>query len=141
MSKITLFPSTDWFSEYSRALERDQEWQVIGKFFTCDFLVDVSGERFILSFLDGKLTNVKAHPLIGPLYSSDRWSFALRAPLETWRKYMGNPPPTRYHHFFAVTDAKTPQGMKVEGDMKIVWQNIRALTHAMEFMRTFSSMR
>jgi hypothetical protein len=50
-------------------------------------------------------------------------------------------PPAKYHHFFAVTDAKTPQRMIVEGDMKIVWQNIRALTYAMEFMRVFSNVK
>ncbi|MEM0118040.1 MAG: hypothetical protein QXV32_06295 [Conexivisphaerales archaeon] len=131
------FPSAEWFQAYGDELSRDPEWKVIGKFFTCTYLIDVSGNRFILTFVDGKLVNVKSNPLIGPLYSKDAWEFAVRAPLDTWKKFMQRIPPAKYHHFFAVTDAKTPQGMIVEGNMKTVWQNIRALTHAMEFLRTF----
>jgi hypothetical protein len=135
------FPSSEWFKAYADALSNDPEWKVIGKFFSCNYLLEISGEKFILTFLDGVLINVKPNPLIGPLYSKDGWSFAIRAPLETWKKYMQLNPPAKYHHFFAVTDAKTPQRMIVEGDMKIVWQNIRALTYAMEFMRVFSNVK
>ncbi len=53
---------------------------------------------------------------------------------------MSKVPPAKYHHFFAVTDFKTPERMIVEGDMKIVWQNIRALTHFMEFLRVFNNL-
>src|SRR5579875_2038010 len=69
------------------------EWRAIGKFFSCSYMLDVSGEKFILTFVDGVLVNVKSNPLIGPLYSKDGWSFAIRAPLDTWKKYMQQKPP------------------------------------------------
>ncbi|MGI0090945.1 MAG: hypothetical protein ACREBS_04485 [Nitrososphaerales archaeon] len=98
---------------YGESLRSDTEWNVIGKFFSCTYLIDASGKKFIISFIDGKLLSVRSNPLMGPLYSKDRWSFAVRAPLETWRKYMQKNPVPKYHHFFAVTDAKTPQAMVV----------------------------
>src|SRR5579875_2216665 len=80
------FPSSEWFKVYADELSQDAEWRAIGKFFSCSYMLDVSGEKFILTFVDGVLVNVKSNPLIGPLYSKDGWSFAIRAPLDTWKK-------------------------------------------------------
>lgn len=132
------FPKREWFEQYGKALEQDREWKVIGKFFTCDYLIDSGGSKCILSFVDGKLVGINDNPLVGPLYNKDGWEFAIRAPQSTWEKYMSETPPAKYHHFFAVTDYKTPERMIVEGNMKSVWQNIRALSHAMEFLRVFN---
>lgn len=133
------FPERNWIEEYGKALEKDPEWNVIGKYFNCTYMIEVDQERCILSFRDGKLVEINDNPLLGPLYNKDWWEFAVRAPRSTWEKYMSKAPPAKYHHFFAVTDFKTPQRMMVEGNMKTVWQNIRALTHLMEFLRTFNS--
>lgn len=133
------FPDKNWFEQYGKALRDDPEWGVIGKHFNCTYLIEAEGDRCILSFHNGKLVEINDTPLVGPLYNQDGWEFAIRAPKATWEKYMLEVPPAKYHHFFAVTDFKTPQRMMVEGNMKTVWQNIRALTHAMEFMRVFSN--
>ncbi|MEM0075355.1 MAG: hypothetical protein QXX17_08355 [Conexivisphaerales archaeon] len=100
------FPSSEWFRAYGAELSRDPEWKVIGQFFSCSYLVEISEKKFILTFADGKLVNVKSDPLLGPLYSNDAWDFAVRAPLVTWEKYLQSKPPPKYHHFFAVTDAQ-----------------------------------
>lgn len=133
------FPNKNWFERYGKALHEDPEWSVIGKFFNCTFMIESDDERCILSFYNGKLVDINDTPLSGPLYNKDWWEFAVRAPNSTWEKYMSEVPPAKYHHFFAVTDYKTQMRMRVEGNLKTVWQNIRALTHAMEFLRVYNN--
>ena len=54
------------------------------------------------------------------------WQFALRAPASSWNKFVEPVPPPMYNDIWAMAHPLHGK-LKIEGDMKIFWQNLRAL--------------
>jgi hypothetical protein len=62
------------------------------------------------------------------------WSFALRAPKESWEKYTQKLPPPMYNDLWAMAHPLHGR-LRMDGDVKVLWQNVRALTWMLERMR------
>ena len=122
------FPELGWMTRYVEVVNGDPELRLIGRFFTCDLLLDFEAARYLLRVLEGTIRDVVPSP------GHDRpWQFALRAPRSVWEKYLQPVPPPLHHHLFAML-MRVPE-FKLEGNTLTAAQNIRALARMCDLMR------
>ena len=121
------FSSADWMNKYRGAVSADQEMNVVGKFFDVDFLLGIGAKEYIMQVRKGKISNIVENPT--PL---DAWSFAIRGPEESWKKFIQPVPPPMFNDIFA---GVFHGNFKLEGDIKVFMQNIRALFRMLDVMR------
>lgn len=125
------FPDPDWMHRYAEVVNGDPELRLIGKFFTCDFLLHFETARYLVRVLEGTVREVIPNPTF------DRpWAFALQAPRSVWERYLQPVPPPLYHHLFAML-MRVPE-FRLEGNTLAVAQNIRALARMCDLMRAVS---
>jgi len=122
------FPASDWMARYASVVNEDPELRLVGRFFTCDLLLDFESARYLLSVDGGTVREVVENP------GYDRpWAFALRAPRRVWERYLEPVPPPLYHHIFAML--MRVDEFRLEGDTLVAAQNIRALARMCDLMR------
>jgi hypothetical protein len=109
------------------AINADGEVNRLGKWFDARVLFDFGGERYILRFVSGKVTDVIASPIW-----DKAWDFGVKAPLDCWAKSRMDPPPPFYQDIFGMM---WNHGMTLEGDVVKAMQNIRALKLVLALMR------
>jgi len=126
------FPSQAWMAAFQDAVNRDQELALIGQHFTTSFLFQAGEARYVFRVEGGKLLQVIPEPRF-----DTAWTFALRAPLEHWLKFIRPLPPPLYNELFAML-MRVPE-FKLEGDTLVAMQNVRALQRFMSLMRTARS--
>jgi hypothetical protein len=80
----------------------------------------------------GKVTNLAVDP--GPL--DVPYQFAIRASAETWREFGAAVPAPMYHGIWA---ASFQRDMRLEGDLLVLMQNLRCVTHQIELLRVVGS--
>ncbi|HEY8492096.1 MAG TPA: hypothetical protein VIO14_14025 [Dehalococcoidia bacterium] len=117
-----------WAERFRRATDEDPEIQAHGKFFTCSYLLDMEGQRFVVHMDRGKVAGIVGNP--GPL--DERYQFAIRASADTWRRFAQPTPPPMYHGIWA---ASFQRDMRLEGDLLVMMQNLRTLTRQLELLR------
>lgn len=108
------------------AMGEDPELAVVGKFFDCDLLLG-GDRRFLLRIRGGELLEVIPDPL--PVQP---WRVAIKAPDETWEKFLQDPPPPEYHDVWAATWLGH---MLLEGDTKVLMQHYRAIWRMLKLLR------
>ena len=121
------FPSNEWMDKYREAVSSDQEMNVVGKFFDADFLLGLGAKEYIMQVRKGKISNTLENP--SPF---DAWSFAIRGPEESWKQFIQPVPPPMFNDLFA---GVFQGNFKLEGDIKVFMQNIRALYRMLDIMR------
>lgn len=122
------FPDREWMQRYVSVANADPELRLIGKFFTCDFLLDFETIRYLVRVADGAVRDVVPNP-----HFDRPWAFALRAPRTVWKKYLQPIPPPLYHHIFAML-MRVPE-FRLEGNTLAAAQNIRALVRMCDLLR------
>lgn len=122
------FPASDWMARYAAVVNEDPELRLVGRFFTCDLLLDFESARYLVRVDGGRVQEVVENP------GYDRpWAFALRAPRRMWERYLEPVPPPLYHHIFAML-MRVPE-FRLEGNTLVAAQNIRALARMCDLMR------
>ena len=122
------FPASDWMARYATVVNADPEIRLVGRFFTCDLLLDFESARYLVRVDGGTVREVVENP------GYDRpWAFALRAPRRVWERYLEPVPPPLYHHIFAML--MRVDEFRLEGDTLVAAQNIRALARMCDLMR------
>lgn len=119
-----------WVERWQNLVNQDSVMKVIGRHFTANVLMEFGQHAYVLSFVDGAIARV-AHN-IGP---ETTFALALRGPLETWGKFIQPIPPPMYNDLIAMTHPLHGR-LRAEGDLKVMWQNLRALTWALDIMRS-----
>jgi hypothetical protein len=117
-----------WVDEFRRASDEDEELQAHGKYYSCDFLLDMEEHQFLIRMNEGKVEEILVDP--GPL--DRRYQFIIRASAETWRNFGKEIPPPMYH---GIWSASFQRDMRLEGDMLVLMQNLRTLTRQIELLR------
>ena len=117
-----------WVDEFRRASNEDEELQAHGKYYSCDFLLDMEEHQFLVRMHEGKVEEILVDP--GPL--DRRYQFIIRASAETWRNFGKEIPPPMYHGIWSATFQRD---MRLEGDMLVLMQNLRTLTRQIELLR------
>jgi hypothetical protein len=69
--------------------------------------------------------------IVGP-EPLEAYDFAIRADAETWRGFCQETPPPMCHGIWAATFRR---GMRLEGDLLVLMQNLRCLTRQLELLR------
>lgn len=119
------------FGDLQKAVRKDPELAVVGKFFTCDLLLGSGEQRFLLRFREGDLAEIIPDPL--PVVP---WRVAIKAPEETWKKFLQNPPPPEFHDIWAATWLGH---MTLEGDTKVLMQHHLAIWRTLKLLRETAS--
>jgi hypothetical protein len=110
-------------------VNQDSVTKVIGRHFTADFFLDFGSAAYVVSFCNGAMTRVTSD--IGP---ETTYQFSLRAPQESWSKFIQPMPPPMYNDIWAMAHPLHGR-LKLEGDVKVMWQNLRAFTWTLDLMR------
>jgi hypothetical protein len=109
------------------AVRSDEELAWAGRFFNARILLGSGERRFLLHFRDGELIAVLPDPPV-----VEPWQFAVKAPEETWDRFLEDPPPPMFHDIWAAT---WMGHMTLEGDMKVFMQHHYALWRTLKLMR------
>ena len=118
----------NWVEEFRRTSDEDEELQAHGKYYSCNYLLDMEEHQFLVSMHAGKVEEILIDP--GPLDA--RFQFIIRASAETWRNFAKEIPPPMYHGIWA---ASFRGDMSIEGDQLVMMQNLRSLTRQIELLR------
>lgn len=117
--------------ELQGAMRTDPELAVKGRFFTCDLLLGSGDRRFLLRFWEGDLSEIVPDP--PPVVP---WRVAIKAPGETWDKFLQSPPPPEFHDVWA---AVWLGHMTLEGDTKVLMQHHYAVWRTLKLLREVSA--
>jgi hypothetical protein len=118
-----------WMERWQGLVNQDSVLKIIGRHMTADVLFEFGNVAYATSFSHGTLARVT--PNIGP---ETTYQFSLRGPLESWSKFIQPIPPPMYNDIWAMAHPLHGR-LKIEGDVKVMWQNLRAFTWALDLMR------
>ena len=121
------FPEQAWVESFQRRVNADPEMRVIGDWFSTAIGLAFGDTRYVLQLEKGRIVAIATPRLDRP------YTFGLRAPLPTWRKFLSPNPPPLHHDFFAML-MRVPEFV-LEGDTLAAMQNARALHRLMNVMR------
>lgn len=117
-----------WVDEFKHVTNEDAELDAHGKYYSCNFLLDMEEHEFLVRMHEGKVEEILVDP--GPLDA--RYQFVVRASAETWRNFGQETPPPMYHGIWAASFQKD---MSLEGDLLVMMQNLRTFTRHLELLR------
>ena len=120
---------TGWMGRWQDLVNQDSVTKIIGRHLTTDVLLAFGDTAYVVSFLNGTIPTV-SHD-IGP---ESTYAFALRGPAETWAKFVQPIPPPMYNDIWAMAHPLHGR-LQIEGDVKVMWQNLRAFTWTLDLMR------
>lgn len=120
---------TQWMERWRTRVNDDAVTKTIGRHFTANVMIEFGDAAYVVSFVDGTATNI-VHG-VGP---ETTWTFALRGPHDSWSKFIQPLPPPMYNDIWAMAHPLHGR-LKIEGDVKVMWQNLRAFTWVLDLMR------
>ena len=118
-----------WMQRWQSLVNDDSVTKIIGKHLTMDVLLAFGDTAYVVSFLNGNIRHIDGD--IGP---ESTYEFALRGPAATWAKFVQPIPPPMYNDIWAMAHPLHGR-LQIEGDVKVMWQNLRAFTWTLDFMR------
>lgn len=120
---------TAWVKKWQDAVNKNGPMSWIGKHFTADLLFGFGDKEYVVSFQQGKLSQVSDQQ--GP---ETRYQLAIRGPAESWTKFCQPVPPPMYNDLWAMAHPLHGR-VTLQGDQMVLWQNMRALMWALDRMR------
>ena len=120
---------SQWINAWQDEVNNDPALSVFGKYFTANFLLGFGDKEYLVSVREGRIERVTDN-----LSADTPWSFGLRGPRETWEKFIQQVPPPMYNDIWAMAHP-LHGSLQVDGDVKVLWQNIRALMWMLASMR------
>jgi hypothetical protein len=118
-----------WMNAWQDAVNADAAFNFIGRYFTADFLLGFGDEEYVVSVDRGRIEHITDDVGV-----EAPWSFALRAPEESWEKFTQRIPPPMFNDIWAMAHPLHGR-LRMDGDVKVLWQNLRALTWMLDRMR------
>ncbi len=118
-----------WMERWQSLVNQDSVIKIIGKHLTATILFAFGDTAYVVSYVGGQITRIESE--IGPESS---YAFALRGPAETWAKFIQPVPPPMYNDIWAMAHPLHGR-LQIEGEVKVMWQNLRAFTWTLDLMR------
>jgi hypothetical protein len=118
-----------WMNAWQDTVNKDPTMKIIGRYFTTDFLIGFGDKEYLVSMREGAVSRVTDQLTI-----ETPWTFALRGPQESWSKFIQRVPPPMYNDIWAMAHPLHGR-LRMDGDVKVMWQNLRALTWMLDRMR------
>jgi hypothetical protein len=120
----------EWIEKWARRVNEDRVLKVIGRFFTANFVIGIEEKDYLIVVREGRVQAVSD----GLTTNMMGWQFALRAPANSWSKFAEPVPPPMYNDIWAMAHPLHGK-LRIEGDTKVFWQNLRALFWMLALMR------
>lgn len=120
---------SQWMNAWQDVVNADTNMTRIGRYFTTDFLLGIGDDEWIVSVRQGRIERITNN-----LSIETPWSFGLRAPRESWENFAQRFPPPMYNDIWAMAHPLHGR-LRMDGDVKVLWQNVRALTWMLADMR------
>lgn len=120
---------SSWMNSWQDDVNDDATMPVSGRYFTTDFLIGVDEAEYLVCVREGSIERITDNISI-----ETPWSFALRAPKDSWEKFTQKVPPPMYNDLWAMAHPLHGK-LQMDGDVKVMWQNIRTLTWMLVRMR------
>ena len=120
---------TSWMKRWQDAVNKNGPMNWIGKHFTADLLLGFGDSRYLVSFRNGKITDIGDE--IGP---ESCYELAVKGPVASWEKFCQAVPPPMYNDLWAMAHPLHGR-VTIEGNQKVLWQNLRAFAWALDRMR------
>lgn len=121
--------SQEWMEEWQQKVNNDPVFRVIGKFIDCDIEFGFGENRYVV-----KMDNGKMKEIVSLAEREEKSHFALKASIEPWDKFTQVIPPPKFNDIWAMAHP-LHQNLVIEGDSKVFWQNVRALTWMLDLMK------
>ncbi len=120
---------SQWMNAWQDEVNNDPALAVFGKYFTANFLLGFGDKEYLVSVREGRIERITDN-----LSADTPWTFGLRGPRESWEKFIQQVPPPMYNDIWAMAHP-LHGSVSVDGDIKAVWQNMRALFWMLSDMR------
>ena len=120
----------EWIEKWATRVNEDRVLKVIGRFFTANFVIGIEDKDYLIVVREGRVQAVSD----GLTTNMMGWQFALRAPASSWSKFAEPVPPPMYNDIWAMAHPLHGK-LRIEGDTKVFWQNLRALFWMLAIMR------
>jgi hypothetical protein len=120
----------EWIEKWARRVNEDRVLKVIGRFFSANFVIGIEEKDYLIVVREGRVQAVSD----GLTTNMMGWQFALRAPASSWSKFAEPMPPPMYNDIWAMAHPLHGK-LRIEGDTKVFWQNLRALFWMLAIMR------
>ena len=118
-----------WMNAWQDTVNGNATMPRIGRYFTTDFLLGIGEDEWVVSMREGRIERITDN-----LSIETPWSFGLRAPRESWENFVLKIPPPMYNDIWAMAHPLHGR-LRMDGDVKVMWQNIRALMWMLADMR------
>jgi hypothetical protein len=120
---------SEWMNAWQDEVNNDPALTVFGKYFTANFLLGFGDKEYLVVVREGRIERITDN-----LSADTPWQFGLRGPRESWEKFIQQVPPPMYNDIWAMAHP-LHGSLSVDGDIKILWQNMRALFWMLASMR------
>ena len=120
---------SQWMNAWQDEVNNDPALAVFGRYFTENFLLGFGDKEYLVSVREGRIERITDN-----LSADTPWTFGLRGPRESWEKFIQQVPPPMYNDIWAMAHP-LHGSLSVDGDIKAVWQNMRALFWMLSDMR------
>jgi pimeloyl-ACP methyl ester carboxylesterase len=105
------------FERLAELVNADERLVHRGRFLTTTFLLESGADAWLIRVVEGRLERVERGPFL-----MRAWSFAIRAPAESWRRFWEPVPAPGYHDLFAMS---RNGHARIEGDLVPLMTHLR----------------
>jgi hypothetical protein len=120
---------SQWMNAWQDTVNQDPTMKIIGRYFTTTFLLGFGEKQYLVLMDQGRIERITDQ-----LSIETPWTFALRGPRPSWEKFIQRVPPPMYNDIWAMAHPLHGR-LQMDGDVKVLWQNLRALTWMLDRMR------
>ncbi|HMH54302.1 MAG TPA: alpha/beta hydrolase [Candidatus Acidoferrum sp.] len=105
------------FERLADLVNADERLVSRGRFLTTTFLLEAGDDAWLIRVVEGRIERVERGPFV-----MRAWSFAIRAPAESWRRFWELVPAPGYHDLFAMS---RNGHARIEGDLVPLMTHLR----------------
>ena len=105
------------FERLAELVNADERLVHRGRFLTTTFLLESDDDAWLIRVVEGRIERVERGPFL-----MRAWSFAIRAPAESWRRFWEPVPAPGYHDLFAMS---RNGHARIEGDLVPLMTHLR----------------
>jgi hypothetical protein len=121
--------SEEWLQRAADRVNDDPRFTRVSEPFEATVVFGVDGSDTAATFEDGRMRVAG-----DPRYST--WDFALRAPVETWQRFLDETPPPRHHDLIGTW---LQAELTLEGDLRLAMRHLRPLKRLFTVFREVQS--
>ena len=115
------------FERLAELVNGDETLVRRGRFLTTTFLLEADDEAWLVGVVEGRIERVERGPFL-----MRAWSFAIRAPRESWRRFSEPVPAPGYHDLFAMS---RNGHARIEGDLLPLMTHLRYIQDVLSCLR------